>query len=131
MRGRGLLWIHVLILVLTLMSLTNTRGQGFHIYMFGTSGCPICIKMKMELEQVFGSGSVTYYDIIERTEYAKAYLLIYELLPLNLTRKPLPLTGVFSGGRLVLIVLGYRSIDFWEKIPKTTFKKRSSRIRTW
>jgi len=109
--------VSVLILALALMAL-RAYTQNLHFYVFGTNGCPACSMLKSLLAGYFGRDSLTFYDIVEKREYALALAKIYELILPNSSSRPIPLTGVFADGKIRAVIIGFHKIDFWKRLAQ-------------
>ena len=103
------------VLVLTVL---RASPQTLHFYVFGTGGCPACSMLKTLLASHFGEDSLTFYDIVEKREYALVLAKIYEFILPNSSSRPIPLTGVFANGRIRAVVVGFHKVDFWEKLSR-------------
>ena len=91
------------------------------VYVYGSKGCPYCIEVKNKLIDIYGEGSVTFYEM-GVGENAYHFNDIYsEVFPGK--EKDIPLIGVFRGNALIAVVGGhqrYTDETLWRGLENNT-----------
>ncbi len=86
--------------------------EGISLHIFGSSACPECCELKDTLSSLFGAESIRFYEVMGNETNLKS---LREASELAFPGEPpiYPLTGVFSGGRLVAVVRGNPGKSIW------------------
>ena len=98
-------------------------AEPIHIYVFGTASCHACSDFEKKMAKLVGEDSIVFYDIYESKVYLKAYRTIYEILFPNSSLKPIPLSGVFIGGKLKMVIVGSYDLNYLKSLFKNVPSK--------
>lgn len=137
------LMIAILTLLLTFFYLTilNDSSNDMLFVVYGTEHSMECSKLRKFLLERFNSNSVLFLNLLEDEvltsffeilNLLETHGLISYLCPTCIPRgymiyeDPIPLTGVFNGGSLSSVILGFYSRSFWLRALNTTKNLNSS-----